>query len=330
LWIPRAAALALLLLLGGCALRPAAPDAFTFAVMGDVPYGEEEELRFRGMVEALGAEPFAFVAHVGDFRGGDETCSDALFRKRQAQFDASAHPFVFTPGDNEWSDCPGLRGAPSLERLARLREIFFATDTTLGLRRLPQRAQRACLSPAVDGCGCGALPENRAWRVQRVAFVTVNLSGGRNNVGRGAATDAEAHCRDVGNARWLAQAAREAHESRAVGLVILTQANPWWTNGPEFDAFLDAVRQAAATYRGPVLLVHGDTHFYRADQPFRDALGEPVPNLQRLETWGSPFVGWVEVHVDPARPEPFTFTPRVHAATVPWWLLRAYLPLLVR
>jgi hypothetical protein len=36
------------------------------------------------------------------------------------------------------------------------------------------------------------------------------------------------------------------------------------------------------------------------------------------------------VHVDPARPEPFTFTPRLHAAAVPWWLLRAYLPMLVR
>ena len=330
MWIPRAAALALLLLLGGCALRPAAPGAFTFAVMGDVPYGDEEEIRFREMLDSLAGQPYAFVAHVGDFRGGEETCSDALFQRRHAQFTASAHPFVFTPGDNEWSDCPGLRGAASLERLAKLRDVFFTGDETLGRRRLPQRSQRACLSPPVEGCGCGALPENRAWRIRDVSFVTVNLSGGRNNVGRGAATDAEARCRDEGNARWLAEAAREAREAQATALVILTQANPWWTSGREFDPFLEAVLGAAATYRGPVLLVHGDTHFYRADQPFRDALGEPVPNLQRVETWGSPFVGWVEVHVDPARPEPFTFTPRLHATTVPWWLLRAYLPLLVR
>ena len=317
-------------MLAGCALRPPSPDAFSFAVMGDVPYGDEEEARFREMLDALGAEPLAFVTHLGDFRGGPEPCSDALFRRRHAQFEASAHPFVFTPGDNEWSDCPGLRGARSLERLAKLREVFFAADATLGRRQLPQRSQRTCLSPPVEGCGCGALPENRAWRIRRVAFVTVNVSGSRNNVGRGAATDAEARCRDAGNSRWLARAAREALEPRAAALVILTQANPWWTAGHEFDPFLEAVRRAAATFDGPVLLVHGDTHFYRLDQPFRDALGEPVANLQRLETWGSPFVGWVEVHVDPARPEPFTFTPRLHAATMPWWLLRAYLPPLVR
>ena len=113
----------------------------------------------------------------------------------------------------------------------------------------------------------------------------------------------------------------------AAALVVLTQANPWWTSGHEFDPFLAAMRGAAATFRGPVLLVHGDTHFYRADRPFRDGRGEVVENLQRLETWGSPFVGWVEVRVDPSRPEPFTFGPRLHATGVPWWWLRSYVPL---
>lgn len=317
-----AAALAAIGLLAGCALRPAAPDEFTFAVMGDVPYGAAEEARFLRMMELLDREPLAFVAHLGDFRGGDEPCSDALYARRRAQFEASAHPFVFTPGDNEWSDCPGLRGEASLERLARLREVFFSRDRTLGRRTLAQKAQRGCLAPAVAGCGCGALPENRAWSVGRVAFVSVNVSGGRNNRGRGEATDREARCRDEANSRWMQAAAREAQEAGSVALVILTQANPWWTAGDEFDPFLAAVRAVAAAFPRPVLLVHGDTHVYRADRPFTDAFGEPVANLQRLETWGSPFVGWVDVHVDPARPEPFTFEPHLHAATIPWWYLR--------
>lgn len=312
----------MLLLLAGCAARAPSGEAFSFGVMGDIPYGAEEEARFLEMMRELDREPLAFVAHLGDFRGGGEECSDALFLRRLAQFRSSAHAFVYTPGDNEWADCPGRRGEASLERLAALRTLFFAHDRTLGARAFDQRSQRACLQPPVAGCGCGALPENRTWRTRRVRFVTVNVSGSRNNVGRGAATDREARCRDEGNARWIAAAVDEARAEDAAALVILTQANPWWTSGNEFDAFLAAVRVAAARLARPVLLVHGDTHFYRADQPFRDGFGEPLPNLQRLEAWGSPFVGWVRVHVDPARPDPFTFEPRLHAATIPWWYLR--------
>jgi hypothetical protein len=323
----RAAAALLALALAGCASRPASDGAFSFAVMGDLPYSEAEEAQFVRMLADLDAEPLAFIAHVGDIRGGDEPCGDALYLRRRAQFDASRHAFVFTPGDNEWSDCPGERGEASLGRLARLREVFFSSDGTLGRRVLPQRAQRACLEPPVEGCGCGALPENRAWSVGRVAFATVNVSGSLNNVGRGAATDREARCRDAANARWISAAVRDALEKDAAALVILTQANPWWTSGREFDAFLASMREAAKAFGRPVLLVHGDTHFFRADRPFRDGRGEMVPNLQRLETWGSPFVGWVEVRVDTSRPEPFTFTPRLHATGVPWWWLRGHVPL---
>jgi hypothetical protein len=316
-----AAALAALLA-SGCALRPAGADRFAFAVMGDVPYTDAEEPLFEAMLRELDGEDLAFLAHVGDFKG-PQACSDALFEKRRAQFDASRHPFVFTPGDNEWADCP--RHAERMEalgRLARLREIFFARDETLGRSRFAQRVQRACLAPPVEGCGCSAQPENRSWSRAGVAFVTVNVTGSRNNVGFGAATDAEARCRDVANGRWIAAAAEEALARGDVALVILAQANPWWTEGREFEPFLASVREAAERLRRPVLLVHGDTHFYRADQPFRDAMGEALPHLARLETYGSPFVGYVRVEVDPSTPGVFTFQPRLRAVTAPSWLVR--------
>ena len=317
-----AAALALAALLAACAGPRGAEAPFAFAVMGDVPYSAEEERLFEAMLRDIDRERLAFVAHVGDFRGGNEACSDALFARRRAQLDAMRHAVVFTPGDNEWADC--ARGDPPfdpLERLARLRELFFATDATLGARPLTQHVQRGCLAPPVEGCGCAAHPENRTWTIGRVRFVTVNLSGSRNNVGYSAATDREARCRDVANARWIAEAAREARAESAVAMVILTQANPWWTRGDEFAPFLGSVRAAAAELARPVLLVHGDTHVYRADFPFRDAFGEALPHLSRLETWGSPFIGWVKVWVDPSRPDPFAFEPRLAAVTIPWWYL---------
>lgn len=303
-----------------CALRPAHPGAFAFAVMGDAPYSEEEEGYFAQMLERIDREPLAFVVHVGDFKGPGP-CSDALFERRRAQFDASRHPFVFVPGDNEWADCPRqAQPMEALERLARLREVFFARDRTLGAATFEQEVQRACLEPAFAACGCGTYPENRTWTRAGVAFVTLNVTGSHNNRGFGTATDAEARCRDEANRRWLERAARQAEAAGALGMVILVQANPWWTG--EFTGFVAQVEETARRLRRPVLLAHGDSHMYRVDFPFRDARGEPLPHLTRMETFGSPFVGWVRVTVDPGRPDLFTFEPVLQAVSWPGWMLR--------
>ncbi len=288
----KAGAALLALLLCGCAARAMPPGAFAFGVMGDTPYGEAEEAAFAAMLEQAGREDLAFVVHVGDFKGGG-ACSDALYARRRAQFDASAHPLVYTPGDNEWVDCPR---ADPLERLARLRAEFFTAPGPLGRRPLAAQAQDACLAPPAAGCGCGALPENRAWRVAGVQFVTLHVTGSDNNTGRDARNDLEARCRDEANKRWLSQAAA-AEDTRA--LVVVLHANPWRTTGRTFDGLLAQLEQAGRRPSRPVLLVHGDTHTYRVDYPFA--------NVTRLETYGSPFVGWVKVTVDPASARVFAF-----------------------
>src|SRR5438477_12191796 len=101
LWIAASA-----LLVAQCAIvRPPGAEAFAFGVMGDTPYNEREETEFVRMLDGLEREKLAFVVHVGDFKaGGNSRCSDELFAKRKAQFDRSAHPFVYTPGDNDWID----------------------------------------------------------------------------------------------------------------------------------------------------------------------------------------------------------------------------------
>ena len=73
------------------------------------------------------------------------------------------------------------------------------------------------------------------------------------------------------------------------------------------------IAEVARALRRPVLFVHGDTHVYRWDTPFKDRYGEPVPNALRLETYGSPFVGWVRVTVDPDSPGVFIVEPRLVA-----------------
>jgi hypothetical protein len=315
---PTARLLAALLcmLAAACATPAHTPRAFSFAVMGDTPYTAGEEAQFEHMLASLDREPLAFIVHVGDIKGG-APCTDELFLKRRAQFDRSAHPFFYTPGDNEWTDCRGMPGGPRdpIERLQRLRHVFFEGEGSLGRTSMAAESQRECAAPASSECGCMAYPENRAWSVPPVRFVTLNVAGSDNNDGYDAANDREAHCRNAANRAWLERwiDASTAPEVRA--LVVMVQANPWFIirTAGVFDGFLAQLREAAARLHKPVLLVHGDTHVYRADRPFVDAFGEPLPWLSRLETYGSPFVGWVRVTADPETPELFTFEPNLFA-----------------
>jgi hypothetical protein len=50
---------------------------------------------------------------------------------------------VFTPGDNDWTDCdrPANGGFSSLERLNYERLVFFNTPFSLGRRRMRQEVQ---------------------------------------------------------------------------------------------------------------------------------------------------------------------------------------------
>lgn len=55
--------------------------------------------------------------------------------------------------------------------------------------------------------------------------------------------------------------------------------------------------------------MHGDTHTYQLNKPLRDAGGEIVPNVTRIETFGAPFLGWVKVSIDPTSPEVYKVEP---------------------
>ncbi|HEX2191246.1 MAG TPA: hypothetical protein VHG51_20215 [Longimicrobiaceae bacterium] len=60
-------------------------------------------------------------------------------------------------------------------------------------------------------------------------------------------------------------------------------------------------------------LVHGDTHFFRVDQPLVDPdSGERLTNVTRAETFGSPDLHALLMTVDPRSPNLFRFEP-LHA-----------------
>lgn len=298
----RAGALLLALLLAACATRAPHPESFSFGIFGDAPYSDSETSLFLHAIEEMNTEPLAFVVHVGDMKsGGNSPCTDSIYQERKAQFERLAHPFLFIPGDNDWVDCRRKSNGATdpIERLARVRQVFYGTGPFANPRfgRLDRQA---------------GYPENARWSRGGVVFATLNIQGSNDNFGFDAANDAEHRARKAANLAWLEEAVALADSSDSRGLVVTTHANPFVKSEQDvYEPYLEGLRRAAARLRQPVLLIHGDTHHMRVDAPFVDARGRSYAYLRRLETYGSPWIGWVKVTVDANDPRLFRFDPRI-------------------
>ena len=333
------------LLVTGCASAPEGAQAqgvrFEFALIGDAPYDGRQERQFPNVMKEINAADLAFVVHDGDFQwdgagwnekaGGMPPCSDATFEDRLRLAQSSRHPFIFTPGDNDWTDCHRSKPRPydPLERLAKVRKMFFQGDHSLGQRTI--RLTRQSENPQY-----AKFRENARWAQGGVLFVTLHIVGSNNNLGRTPDMDAEHAERSAANEAWLKGAFAEAKRSGARGVMIIAQANPRfetsWTAVQQsrymlgglgikppakrrvtgFDGFLEVLEEEVLAFGKPVVYVHGDTHLFRIDKPLVGSVSRRIiENFTRVETIGYPDTHWVRAIVDPEDPNVFSFRQQI-------------------
>ena len=302
-------------LFGACLPRardgapPASGGSSSFALIGDQQYDEREEATFRRLMAAIDTAGVSFVLHVGAIWGGRTPCTDSLRESRRAQFDSSAHPFVLVFGDNEWADCVRT-GFDPLERLAALRGSFAAAGESLGRRRLGVERQP------------GEYPEHARWSHDGVLFLTLSLPGAANNLGRGAATDAEAGRRTAAVLAWLRDGFGRARAARHRAVVVAMQADPgfrrerlndeWLGNARGYEPVLAELQRLTTEFAGQVVLVHGDTHTFIVDKPMiHPVTKRVVANFTRVEVFGSPDAHWVRATILPGDPRVFRFEPEI-------------------
>ncbi|MBC7676500.1 MAG: hypothetical protein H7173_10695, partial [Rhodoferax sp.] len=141
-----------------------------------------------------------------------------------------------------------------------------------------------------------------------------------------AAGNAEYAERDKANIEWMKASFAKAVADGDKGIMIVIQGDPGF-DVPEtedddesrlpgkdgYAAFLDALTAEVTAYAGQVVLVHGDTHYFKIDKPLPDAT-HMLANFTRVQTFGSPNVHWVKVTVDAASPNVFTIQPMIVAA----------------
>src|SRR5918997_3854926 len=167
-----------LLLVAGVG-SPATADrgsgGYTFAVIGDLPYGDPAAAAFPGVVDRINADrDLELIAHLGDIKSGSTVCSDEYFSFVRGQFDRFTEPLIYTPGDNEWTDCHRPTNGPynPLERLDTIRETFFdRPGRTLGEESVRIQSQQRY-----------GYPENVQWSQAGVTFAAVNVVGSNNGM----------------------------------------------------------------------------------------------------------------------------------------------------
>jgi len=309
-------------------------ETITYAVIGDFPYGPQKRAELPALVDLINADPAVQrVLHLGDIKAGSNSdCSDAYFADIRAQFDRFADPLVYTPGDNEWTDCHVAFKNNGLytptERLDAVRHVVFpVVGRTLGIHAARVRSQRD-----VDHRNRQYV-ENVMWEQSDVVFATFNITGSNNdkadwgaplpaNAANYPSQAEEQRTRARATRAWLERTFDEGRHAKAI--VLAMQADMWdgtlATRPTTIDGYDDLVVQIgtlAASYGKPVLLLEGDSHVFRVDQPFTP--GSPLfalhpntpvaPNVTRLVVNGSSSrTEYVRLTIDPKTKNGNTFS----------------------
>ncbi len=264
-------------------------DQVVFAVVGDMPYNANEEASLTWpngeIVKAIRAVNPSVLVHYGDFKAGGGSCTDDLFEKSKRLI-AGMIPnrTVYTPGDNDWTDCDRDSTEirfDEMERLQFIRNIFFNNTGLEMTRDIPGLIRQE------------GQPENAMWRIKDLVMGTLHLVGtnnGRDEIllsDENQALDA-VDIRDTLNEIWLQEMFESAESAK--GLVMVFQADIYEENDvtqecskenrTECDGhkrIRDAIEKMAFIYEKPVLVVHGDTNAYCFQHQSKE-----VANLWRL------------------------------------------------
>jgi len=312
--------------------------AFQIGLWGDLPYakigyGGIDGAKMQALIKDMNSARLDFSIFDGDTKDGSSLCTDANVGSEPARlFGMFQAPVIYVPGDNEWTDCHRINngGYNPLERLDYIRKNLHATPFSFGRHKL--RLER-------QGAAGQAYSENTRWSRENVWFVGLNVPGSNNNkINAGEcvssksvrtladcdADNAEYAERNAKNLAWLSESfqAAKAHGSR--GIMIVIQADPGF-DWPEtetvnerlalpgidgYNDLIDRLVSEAKAFDGQVVLVHGDTHYFKIDKPLA-AAKDLIANITRVQTFGETNVHWVRATIDPDSRNVFAFEPMI-------------------
>ena len=225
--------------------------AYSIGLWGDLPYSAEQAAVIPNLIADMNSQNLAFTAHDGDLRqgSGSPNCADGKIYTNAAMYFGSLHaPVIFTPGDNDWTDCDrkslGADARNSLQELTNERAFFFATPHTLGQTQFLQEVQATPLCKGFGTANCNSGPssdvkltqtatytdvpcvENRRWIVGTVMYATIDIQGSCNNLCDDYPDPVEYAARNAAGIQWMKDTFATALAQNCVAVMFITQADP--------------------------------------------------------------------------------------------------------
>ena len=266
---PRGYALFLALLIATSPLFAAPSRGFGFGVIAHAFKEGSDEPALRDAIASTDAENLAFVVTDG-IKSAREPCNDSLYLHRKDILASAKNGLIVSLAGSDWIGCKSDDGQPvALERLNRLREIFFSDEYSLGESKLPLSRQSAISKFRSYG-------ENARWEVNGIEFATINLPAENNHYLAAAGRNSEFEDRVIANRNWLQRIFRVASRRKASGIVLFFDGDPSIARTKEqkppdgrrdgFMEFRKEIRTLASHFHGQVLLVHGSEAGDKADR----------------------------------------------------------------
>jgi hypothetical protein len=225
--------------------------AYSIGLWGDLPYSAEQAAVLPKLIADMNSQDLAFTAHDGDLRqgSGSPNCATGNIYTNAAAYFGSLHaPAIFTPGDNDWTDCDrkslGVDGRNSLQELDNERSSFFNTPHTLGQTQFLQEVQAMPKCKGFGSANANTGPnsdvtktqtatytdvpcvENRRWIVGTVMYATINIQGSCNNLCDDYPDSVEYAARNAADIQWMKDTFTTAAAQDCVAVMFITQADP--------------------------------------------------------------------------------------------------------
>ena len=103
--------------------------AYAIGLWGDLPYSSiQETVGLPNLIADMNSQKLAFTVHDGDLKQGNgaPVCDDALYFRALGWFNSLESPAIFTPGDNDWTDCD----RPTTEGTHRWNDSRVSVDSS--------------------------------------------------------------------------------------------------------------------------------------------------------------------------------------------------------
>jgi hypothetical protein len=297
----RACALALSALVFGTA--QGADDSHRFGFIGhSLSRGDEQHLR--QALENSSEKSLAFVVVTG-IKGDKEGCTDKLYQERRDLIEDAKRPVIVALAGSDWTECKNTAGkSNAIERLNRMRELYFGEPSSLGQKKLG--VTRLSMSPRFR-----SYAENGHWEIGKVLYATINLPANNNHFRPEAGRNNEFEDRLVANRFWLNRLFSLARTDQCEAIVLFSEGDAKATMEPPGlrallrrdvtvrDGFAETRRQLqtlSQKYKGKVLLVDGAPH------------AKATPVIEWRGNLGHVSIdnGAIEVTVRPGAKQPFT------------------------